>query len=313
MRAHATSSDPSRPHRGVAAAIGAAGIAVIAAAAGAAGAGVLATSSAPSPKHSAHAAASIVHQGAEPSDLFDQTVVRDFRLTFDDAGWEDRLRRLDEAEYLLADLVVDGEEYPDVGLRIKGNSSARGSERKVPLSLKMDAEVPGQDLLGYDTLNLNNGFVNPTFTREVLTLTRLRAAQPMPRSAHARVYANGAFFGLYTLVEQIEGTFVRAWFGSADGTLIKADAPAGGGVPGGFRSELSWLGEDLAAYRAAYEIKRSADEEAALRDLRELTRVLDAPASEGGLDDAGFAAAIRAELAVDRALWYIASVNLFTN
>jgi hypothetical protein len=47
--------------------------------------------------------------------------------------------------------------------------------------------------------------------------------------------------------------------------------------------------------------------------LRELTRVLDAPESEGGVSDADFPEAVRAQLNVDGVLWYLAGINLFTN
>ena len=252
----------------------------------------------------------------DPPPLFDETTVRDYRFTFDDPDWESSLQRIASTEYVFATLEVDGETYEDVGLRIKGNSSARGSGRKVPLNVTMDAVVSGQDLMGYDTLNLNSGFMNPTFTREILTLSQLRIAQPMPKAAYVRVFADGEYFGLYTLVQQIEGTFDREWF-SGGGMRIKGDAPEGGGGgpggPGGFRSNLTWLGEDLASYRSAYELKSAPDEDEAFIALRELTRVLDAPESAGGPSDADFPAAIQAVLDVDNALWYLASINLFTN
>ncbi len=254
-----------------------------------------------------------IDQDSSP-DAYDDTVIRDLYFTFDDAGWESSLQRLGEDEYVFADLEVEGVTYEDVGLRIKGNSSARGSGRKVPLNLTMDATVPGQELLGYDTLNLNSGFMNPTLAREILTLDTLRDYQPMPGAAYARVHANGTYFGVYTLVEQIEGTFLDQWYETNDGVLFKGDAPgtqAGG--PSGFRSNLSWQGESLADYQSSYELKTEEAGDAGYEKLRELTRVLDAPVAEGGVSDADFPEAIEAVLDVDSALWYIAGINLFTN
>lgn len=304
---------------------------------------------------------------APSADLFDPAVVRDFHLTFHDPDWESRLAQVGETGFVYADLVVDGRAYPDVGVRLKGNSSSRGPGRKKPLNLTLDARVEGQDLMGFDTVNLNNGFADPTIARETLTTDALRPFQPMPRTAYVRAHVNGAYFGLYTLVEQIEGRFARAWFPFGDGILFKGDPveagmpgpggaptptpragtggdasggrPAPGaadpavrprprgdagpdrlpdrpdqpGQPGRGRPDLRWLGEDLAPYRRAYELKTDAAGDAAYIHLREMIRVLDAPVAEGGVDDADFPAAIARVLDVDRALWYLASLNLFTN
>jgi len=105
--------------------------------------------------------------------------------------------------------------------------------------------------LGHD----NSGFMNPTLVREMLTASVLRAFQPMPQTAYVRVHANGEYFGIYTLVQQIERTFLGDWFESNDGVLFKGDAPGGGRAaadepdqgPDGFRSNLGWLGKDSAA------------------------------------------------------------------
>ncbi len=312
------------------------------------------------------------HAQAPAADLFDPAVVRDFHLSFHDADWETRLAQVGETGFVYADLVVDGQAYRDVGVRLKGNSSSRGPGRKKPLNLTLDARVDGQDLMGFDTVNLNNGFADPTLARETLTTDTLRPFQPMPRTAYVRAHINGAYFGLYTLVEQIEGRFIRAWFPFGDGILFKGDpvegapvGPPGGpptatparparsapparhdrpappgppdlsgsrdqsgpadqpgqsnqpdqpGQPGrGGRPDLRWLGEDLAAYRRAYELKTDGAGDAAYTRLRELIRVLDAPVAEGGVSDADFPAAIARVLDVDGALWYLAALNLYTN
>jgi hypothetical protein len=144
--------------------------------------------------------------------------------------------------------------------------------------------------------------------------------------------ANGAYFGLYSLVEQIEKTYIRTWFPSADGDLFKADPPGAQGAqvaaaPGraaaandspaqagpGASSDLTWLGTDLARYQTAYELKAAADPQAAWSALRELIRVLDAPVSQGGVTDAQLPAALEAVLDVDGVLWYVAAHNLLDN
>ncbi len=305
------------------------------------------------------------------AELFDAACVHDFYFHFDNADWEAELGRTAEPNNVHADLSYAGETYEDIGLRIKGLSSARVQGRKKPLNLTMDAFVPGQRLQGYDNLNFNNGFADPSGIREILTYDALRDHLPTPKAAFARVHINGAYFGQYLLVQQIERTYVREWFPSVGGLLIKADAPGGfgpgpalvqAGIPigdglatsapdareqaagaqddsqaasapgarivrtqdapapdapqqGGFglRSNLSWLGENLASYRQNYELKTSAAGDKGYTALRELIRVLDAPVASGGVSDADFPAAIERVLDVDAALWYFAANNLFLN
>ena len=142
----------------------------------------------------------------------------------------------------------------------------------------------------------------------------LRPFMPSQKSAFARVAVNDRYLGLYLAVQQVEGDFVAEWFPDCDGILIKGDPPAGPGMGAKtFHSSLEWEGEDLARYRALYEVKTDGAEEDGLRAIREAARVLDAPASEGGVTDADLAEAAERILDVDRALWYLAANNLYVN
>lgn len=269
-------------------------------------------------------------------DFYDADTVRALRLDFADADWESRLPTLPEGQHLLADLGFQGRTYPDVGVSQKGNSSSRAPGRKKPLNLTIDATVQGQRLMAYDVVNLNNGFADPSFVRETLVSAQLRPFLPMPRAGYARLDIGGAYWGAFTSIQQIEGSFIKAWFPSSDGLLFKGDPPAAAGNPlgavpargaagfdarplqrpgpgGGFRATLRWLGADLAGYRQAYELKTTAAGDEAYGLLRDFIRVLDAPVAEGGVSDEAFPAAIQQVLDVDGALWYLAAINLFTN
>ena len=273
---------------------------------------------------------------APAADFYDADAVRVLRLDFADADWESRLPTLPEGQYLSAGLRFEGQSYQDVGVGIKGNSSSRAPGRKKPLNLKIDAAVKGQRLMGYDVVNLNNGFADPSFARETLVSGLLRPFLPMPRAGYVHLDIGGAYWGAFTSIQQIEGSFLKEWFPSSNGLLFKGDPPAAAGNPlgaipldssaaadaepeqrpgpgGGFRASLRWLGADLAPYRQAYELKTEAAGDEAYGLLRDLIRVLDAPVAEGGVNDTAFPAAIQAVLDVDGALWYLAAINLLTN
>jgi hypothetical protein len=240
------------------------------------------------------------------AELFDESVVRDFYLRFDAPDWEAQLQANQAADRdMLAHLTVDGTAY-DIGIRYKGYSSQRVNSRKKPFNITMDAFVPRQTLMGYDSLNLNNGFADPSMVREILTYRVLRDYMPVPKAAFVRLHIDGQYFGLYLLVQQIERTYLSEWFWSNDGNLFKGDPPdASGGVLG--RSALTWLGEDLAEYRRSYELKTQEAGEAAYTQLREMIRVLNLT------PDSEFADAVSSVLDVDEALWYLAAHNLFAN
>lgn len=276
-----------------------------------------------------------IHAQAEP-ELFDDLAIHAMDLDFGRDDWAAALAALGGNEDLPATLTALGQTIPEVGVRLKGNSSQNGTALKKPLKVSLDAFVSGQELAGYDVFNLNNAFVDPTFVREPLAFRALRPYMPTPASGWVRLSVNGEPFGFYILGQRIEGRFLSAWFAPEGGYLFQADRPdaaAGGlaqpprppladaapdqgpGGPGGFASDLGWLGEDLAGYKAAYQLqtKVDADDDRPWEALRELTRALDAPEAAGGVADAARADALRAHLDIDAALWYLAGQNLFTN
>ncbi len=180
----------------------------------------------------ASAAASV---NAVAQDLYDPATLRTFALTFHDADWLARLRANYASETLiLADLQVDGVIYPSVGVRIRGNTSytalPAGSE-KFSLKIEMDFVHPDQDLHGYDELNLNNGFRDPTFSREVVYNNYVAQFIPNPRANHALVTLNGQNWGVYINVQHTDKRMLRDYFANADGVRIGcSNIPNGPGL-----------------------------------------------------------------------------------
>jgi len=61
---------------------------------------------------------------ARAQDLYDTTILRTFAPTFHDTNWLTLLRNNYASESpVFADLVVDGITYPNIGVRIRGNTS----------------------------------------------------------------------------------------------------------------------------------------------------------------------------------------------
>lgn len=168
-------------------------------------------------------------------DLYDTTVLRTLNFTFHDANWMTLLRANYASQTnILADVTVDGVTYPDVGVRIRGNTSYTalppGSE-KFSLNVEMDFVNPEQDLMGYDSLNLNNGFHDPTFCREVVYNNYVAQFIPNPRANHVLVTLNGQNWGVYVNVQQFDKRMLAPHFPDTSGLRIKcANNPNGPGL-----------------------------------------------------------------------------------
>ena len=168
-------------------------------------------------------------------DLYDTGVLRSFNLSFHDANWLTLLRQNYASETpILADLEVDGVMYPDVGVRIRGNTSYTAlpaGSQKFSLKILTDFVHSGQEVMGYDNLNLNNGFRDPTFCREVVYNNFVAQFIPNPRANHVVVSLNGENWGVYINVQQPNKRMLRDYFANADGLrIVCANNPNGPGL-----------------------------------------------------------------------------------
>jgi len=128
---------------------------------------------------------------------------------------------------------------------------SRGSLKR---SLKVDLNkfVKGQKLAGISELNLHNSVTDASWMNEVLSHRLFRdAGVPAPRTAYARVYVTVAgefdkkYFGLYSMVEDVDTTFAEENFGTKKGAIFKPVTP----------SLFADLGDDWKNYNQTYDPK----------------------------------------------------------
>ena len=187
-------------------------------------------------------------------------------------------------EYVRANAILAGEALENVGLRYKGNSSfstARGIPKK---SFKIDLNrfVKRQKFLGLTKLNLNNNVLDPSQIREALAYRLWRKLElPGSRTAFARVTLtvpgrhDKKVLGLYVVVEQVNGPFLKERFGTDQGLLLKPERSL----------SMPYLGEAFAEYERVYVPKSDAKPRLAKR-LMEFTRLV------SQAEDAAFATEI---------------------
>ncbi len=120
---------------------------------------------------------------------------------------------------------------------------------KHSLNLSFDFAHPHQEIGGYRTLNLLNSNNDATFVRTVLYSEIARHYLPIALTNYMRVVINGESWGVYINTQQFNKDFLRDWFKESKGARWKVP-----GSPRG-RGGLEYLGDDVAAYKAIYEIK----------------------------------------------------------
>lgn len=240
--------------------------------------------------------------------LYDDTVLRSVYLTFAEGNWQSRLSgNHSSGTNLIGDLQLgNGAAIEEVGVRYRGNTSYLWASTKKSINIEVDATEPQMELMGYDTLNLNNAFTDDSMMRETIYFNVMHRYAPSPQGSFARLYINGEYWGVYSFAQQEDGKLVNQWFPSKKGDRWRAPNIGGGGFSGG-GSALTYLGPSRSSYQRNYELKKTEDEAAAWARLIHATDVLNnTPAA--GLRDA-----VATVLAVDSWLWFLAVENIFAD
>jgi hypothetical protein len=148
-------------------------------------------------------------------------------------------------------LKYNGKEWYKVGIRVKGNSSlqttvASGIKK---YSFKIDFDqfedtypnIKDQRFYGFKQLNLNNNFEDLSLMREKVAGDLFRAfGVPSAKSAFYEVYINNGnqsqYFGLYTMVEEVDNTVIKTQFANGDGNLYKPEGSAASFASGSYNT-----------------------------------------------------------------------------
>lgn len=247
----------------------------------------------------------VTASAASAQDWYDPNVLRTVNITFVQSNWETLLRQNYASETdLLGTVEVEGVVYPNVGIRIRGNTSFTGlptGSQKFSLKLEMDAVNPSQDLMGYDSINLNNGWRDPTFTREVEFSNYLAQFTPNARANNVLVTINGENWGVYNNVQQTDKALLRRYYSNADGLRVRCfNNPNGPGLS--YSPTLS----------SSYEIQETGGLtlQQATAEFIELTRVITQnPLGNPAVDVPNMDRVI----AIDTSTWTVALENLLTD
>jgi len=137
--------------------------------------------------------------------IFNVNQIDTIYLEFSSSNWFNTLTNNYAAgTELLGTLTYQGTVYNEVGVSFKGATSYNqtNGEEKKSFNIRMDSSIPGQDLDGYDVLNLNNCFEDASFLREFIYLYLIRHEIPAANAAFVILMVNGESWGIYPMVQQ---------------------------------------------------------------------------------------------------------------
>jgi hypothetical protein len=244
--------------------------------------------------------------------LYDQSLVRRIDLNFGQASyWTLLTNNYASKTNLPATMIVDGVTYDSVGVRFKGQTSfSNVSGQKKSFNISADFIFPAQDVMGYETMNLNNGYQDPSFLRELFYQHQIRKHIPAAKSAYIKLYINGSNWGLYTHVQQLNKDFLEEWYLSNDGTNWRGDkppgAPGGGGGWGNGTTALNYLGTDTNTYKQYYDLKTTSR----TNPWDDLVNVCDLL---NNTPSANLEFVMNMSMDLDRTLWFLASEIAWTD
>jgi hypothetical protein len=201
--------------------------------------------------------------------LYDIKTLRTLFLEFEEPDWEAEMEAFYQTDIdVPVKMIVDGKTYENVGVRFRGNGSYRGAGRgqQRPLNISMDLVNKNQNLYGYKTLNLltSNSVTissDQTFTRQVIFSYIARQYIPALKANYIRLVINGESWGIYINYQQFNTDFLKEEFGTGEGARWKLPVNIGGGMrgAGSYSSGLTYLGDNIEAYKRVYEIKSKDD------------------------------------------------------
>lgn len=180
----------------------------------------------------------MAHRVGYENRLFDNTKVHTIDIVMDD--WETFIANAASEEYDIANVVIDGEAYKNVGIRAKGNTSlstvsSLGSER-YSFKIEFDHYDSSKSYHGLDKLSLNNLIQDSTMMKDYLTYTMMNEfGVNSSLCSYVYITVNGEDWGLYLAVEGVEESFLERNYGSDYGELYKPDSMSFGGGRGNGR------------------------------------------------------------------------------
>lgn len=253
--------------------------------------------------------------GADNVALYDNSVVHDIAVTFDQAAYDamvDTYVSSEDKEWIEAAITIDGVTMSKVGMRLKGNSSLRGLARgggaggapngvtrtqpqSLPWLIRFDKYVDGQTYQGRSEVVIR-GNNTATSLNEAVALELIGLSGAATQKAFStRFRVNGGAQVLRLAIESPNDDWEETTF-DGEGILYKAESTG----------DYSYRGTDPKAYDEVFDQENDTDHE----NLAPLISFLD---FINNSNDATFAAELGKRLDVAALARYLALQDLVGN
>lgn len=144
--------------------------------------------------------------------------IKEFYLTCAQSDFDYIYANYEQDIYVPVTVVYNGTTWPDATMRIRGDGSRAFPKKS--LKIKFNS-APFSD--GRTSLNFNAEWEDRTYVQQVVASRIMReSGQTCFKAEHIRVHLNGAFLGLYVLVESVDDHFLSTRNMNLQGTLYKA-------------------------------------------------------------------------------------------
>lgn len=146
-------------------------------------------------------------------------------------------------------ISFNNEQWDKVGIRFKGNSSLQSTLqmgiKKFSFKLDFDQyendfpEIKNQRFYGFKQLNLKNNYDDPSFMREKVAADLFaKFGLTTPKTSFCQVFVDSGsgpqYFGLYTLVEEVDDTVIKTHYEAQKGNIYKPENIASTFAAGSF-------------------------------------------------------------------------------
>ena len=160
----------------------------------------------------------------------DEVAALDILMNGDD--WQDLLKEAQSKQWFSCDLVINGEQFANVGIRTKGNSSLSQAMTQTggrySLQFKFNKYDKGQTYYGLDTFCINNGLGDATYMKDYLAykiMESIGVATPLVN--YANVTVNGEDYGFCLALERYDKAFLDRVYSTSAGQLYNVKIQMG--------------------------------------------------------------------------------------
>lgn len=184
--------------------------------------------------------------------VYDDSQIAVINITMDENDLQFMYENFDSDSMHMAAIhfqnVYIDEIIDSVGIRIRGNTSRESAKKSLKLSF--NAFVNKGKFYSLEKMNLNGEHNDPSIVRSKLCWDFFNnIGVPSSRAAHAAVYINDKYYGLYISVEHIDEEFLQKNFADDSGNLWKCL----------FGADLQYLNSDPNSYKFEKGSRRSYD------------------------------------------------------